>query len=182
MDVTTLARTLLEPVPAHAAAGLEVVRAADGAAEVALLTQPTLTNVIGSLHSGGLITLADAAGLAAIIAACESEDEMRGVLPLGAAAALEFRAPARGRLTASCRLARPRGRRCGRSFPGRGTAPGSAPWPTSPTRRTPSCAAARSTGASAAPDGGGLSNRPLPSTLPTQRALCRAGFVRFGRT
>ena len=104
MDVTTLARTLIEPVPAHAAAGLEVLRAADGAAQVALVTQPTLTNVIGSLHSSGLITLADAAGLAAIIAACEAEDEMRGVLPLGAAAALEFHAPARGRLTASCQL------------------------------------------------------------------------------
>ena len=51
MDVTTLARSLLEPGPAHAAAGLEVVRAADSAAEAALLTQPTLTNVIGSLHS-----------------------------------------------------------------------------------------------------------------------------------
>ena len=33
-----------------------------------------------------------------------AEDEIRGVLPLGAAAALEFRAPARGRLTASCQL------------------------------------------------------------------------------
>jgi acyl-coenzyme A thioesterase PaaI-like protein len=104
MDVTVLARSLLEPVPAHATAGLEVLRAADGSAEVALRTPLRLTNVIGSLHSSGLITLADAAGLAAIIAACETEDEMRGVLPLGAVATLEFRAPARGRLVASCRL------------------------------------------------------------------------------
>jgi acyl-coenzyme A thioesterase PaaI-like protein len=104
MDVTALARSLLEPIPAHRTAGLEVLHAADGAAEVALLTPLALTNVIGSLHSSGLITLADAAGLAAIIAACEAEDEMHGVLPLGAAAALEFRAPAHGRLTASCRL------------------------------------------------------------------------------
>ncbi|MGI8451747.1 MAG: DUF4442 domain-containing protein [Streptosporangiaceae bacterium] len=105
MDVTALARSLLDPVPAHATAGLEVLHAADAAAEVALRTPLMLTNVIGSLHSSGLITLADAAGLAAIIAACETEDEMRGVLPLGAAATLEFRAPARGRLVASCRLA-----------------------------------------------------------------------------
>jgi len=104
MDVTVLARSLLEPVPAHATAGLEVLRAADGSAEVALRTPLTLTNVFGSLHSSGLITLADAAGLAAIIAACETEDEMRGVLPLGAVATLEFRAPARGRLVAACRL------------------------------------------------------------------------------
>jgi acyl-coenzyme A thioesterase PaaI-like protein len=105
MDVTALARSLLGPVPAHGTAGVEVLRAAGGAAEVALLTQPALTSVIGSLHSSGLITLADVAGLAAIIAACEAEDEMRGVLPLGAAATLEFRAPAHGRLVASCRLA-----------------------------------------------------------------------------
>jgi acyl-coenzyme A thioesterase PaaI-like protein len=104
MDVTALARSLLEAVPAHRTAGLRVLRAADGAAEVSLLTPLTLTNVIGSLHSSGLITLADAAGLAAIIAACETEDEIRGVLPLGGAATLEFRAPARGRLVASCRL------------------------------------------------------------------------------
>jgi acyl-coenzyme A thioesterase PaaI-like protein len=104
MDVTALARSLLEGVPAHATAGLEVLHAGDGAAQVALLTPPALTNVIGSLHSSGLITLADAAGLAAIIAACEAGDDMRGVLPLGAAATLEFRAPARGRLVASCRL------------------------------------------------------------------------------
>jgi acyl-coenzyme A thioesterase PaaI-like protein len=100
MDVTALARSLLEPIPAHRTAGLEVLRIA----EVSLLTPPELTNVIGSLHSSGLITLADAAGLVAIIAAVEAEDEMRGVLPLGAAATLEFRAPARGLLTASCRL------------------------------------------------------------------------------
>ena len=105
MDVTALARSLLDPVPAHVTAGLEVLHAADGAAEVALRTPLTLTNVIGSLHSSGLITLADAAGLAAIIAACETEDEMRGILPLGAIATLEFRAPARGRLVASCHLA-----------------------------------------------------------------------------
>jgi acyl-coenzyme A thioesterase PaaI-like protein len=80
-----------------------VLRAADGAAEVSLLT-PRAHNVIDSLHSSGLITLADAAGLAAIIAACEAEDEFRGVLPLGATATLEFRAPARGRLVASCQL------------------------------------------------------------------------------
>ena len=151
MDVTVLARSLLEPVPAHATAGLEVLRAADGSAEVALRTPLRLTNVIGSLHSSGLITLADAAGLAAIIAACETEDEMRGVLPLGAVATLEFRR-LRGGLVAllPARRGRP-GKLCGRCYPGRATAPGSAPWPRSPTRRMRWCAGARSSGASAAP-------------------------------
>ncbi len=63
-----------------------------------------LTNVIGSLHSSGLISLVDAAGLAAIIAACQDTDDFTGVVPLGAAASLEFLAPARGRLVASCAL------------------------------------------------------------------------------
>lgn len=104
MDVTEQARALLEPVPAHRTAGIEVLRAADGAAEVALTTPHELTNVIGSLHSGGLAALIDAAGLAAIIAAGETEDAFEGVVPLGARASLEFLAPARGRLVATCRL------------------------------------------------------------------------------
>jgi acyl-coenzyme A thioesterase PaaI-like protein len=84
--------------------GIQALRAVDGASEVVLVTPPTMTNVIGSLHSSGLITLADAAGLAAIIAACDTEDDIHGVVPLGAAASLDFRAPAHGRLVASCRL------------------------------------------------------------------------------
>jgi acyl-coenzyme A thioesterase PaaI-like protein len=104
MDVTALARSLIEPVPAHRTAGIEVMRAVDGTSEVALSTPQTMINVIGSLHSSGLMALVDAAGLAAIIAACDTEDEFRGVTPLGAAASLEFRAPARGRLVASCHL------------------------------------------------------------------------------
>jgi acyl-coenzyme A thioesterase PaaI-like protein len=104
MDATGLARQLLEPIPAHATARLEVLEAADGAARVALTTPPTLTNVIGSPHASGLITLVDAAGLAAIIAACRSDRDMDGVLPLGAAASLEFLSPAGGRLVAAYRL------------------------------------------------------------------------------
>ncbi|MFC5805290.1 PaaI family thioesterase [Streptomyces formicae] len=104
MDATELARQLLDPIPAHRTARIEVVRAVDGAAQVALETPPELTNVIGSLHSSGLITLVDAAGLAAIIAAAEHPDQFDGVVPLGAAASLRFTAPARGRLLASCRL------------------------------------------------------------------------------
>ncbi|MET9908604.1 DUF4442 domain-containing protein [Streptomyces sp. NPDC006476] len=104
MDRTALARALLEPIPAHRTAGIEVVRAADAAAEVALRTSPELANVIGSLHSGGLVALIDATGLAAIIAAGGADGEMEGVVPLGRSASVEFLAPARGRLLASCRL------------------------------------------------------------------------------
>ncbi|HMH94307.1 MAG TPA: hypothetical protein VK586_24895 [Streptosporangiaceae bacterium] len=39
-----------------------------------------------------------------MIAASEAPDSFRGVIPLGAAATLEFRAPARGRLVAACTL------------------------------------------------------------------------------
>jgi hypothetical protein len=97
MDLTALARSLLEPIPAHRTAGIEVLRAADAAAEVVLVTAPAMTNVIGSLHSSGLIALADAAGLAAIIAACEKTDDFRGVLPLGAAVPQPIFTPVRRR-------------------------------------------------------------------------------------
>lgn len=80
MDITARARSLLEPIPAHRTAGITVVRAADGAAEVELVTPPGLTNVIGSLHSSGLIALAYAAGLAAIIAASRTVRDLEGVL------------------------------------------------------------------------------------------------------
>jgi hypothetical protein len=105
MDVTALARSLLGPVPAHGTAGLEVLRAAGGAAEVALLTQPALTSVIGSLHSSGLDHAGRRGRPGGHHRRLRGGGEMRGVLPLGAAATLEFRAPAHGRLVASCRLA-----------------------------------------------------------------------------
>lgn len=104
MDMTALARTLLEPVPAHRTAGIQVVRAADGVAEIASEVPQELTNVIGSLHSSGLIALLDAAGLAAIVGASGTPEDFDGIVPLGAAATLEFLTPARGRLLAVCRL------------------------------------------------------------------------------
>ena len=104
MDLTDLARRLLDPIPAHRTLGLQVLRAADGVGEVAAEVPPGLTNVIGSLHSSGLITLVDAAGLAAIIGAVDSADDFFGIVPLGSAAELRFLAPARGRLVATCRL------------------------------------------------------------------------------
>jgi acyl-coenzyme A thioesterase PaaI-like protein len=104
MDMTALARTLLEPVPAHRTAGIRVLRAADGTAEITSEVPQELTNVIGSLHSSGLIALLDAAGLGAIVAASDSPGHFDGIVPLGAAASLEFLAPARGRLLAVCRL------------------------------------------------------------------------------
>lgn len=102
MNGTDVARDLLAPIPAHATTGLSVVSATDGVGVVAMDPVPSLANVVGSLHSSGLITLIDAAGLAAIIAAGPAE--MDGVIPLGSAATLRFLAPARGRLTATCAL------------------------------------------------------------------------------
>ncbi|QNJ89896.1 DUF4442 domain-containing protein, partial (plasmid) [Mycolicibacterium fluoranthenivorans] len=101
--MTKLAKRVLEPIPANRLAGIEVLRAIDGHADVALDTPEALTNVHGSLHSAGLTMLVDAVGLAAIIAAA-SESDMEGIVPLGRAATLKFLALARGRLTASCSL------------------------------------------------------------------------------
>jgi acyl-coenzyme A thioesterase PaaI-like protein len=104
MDLTELARRLLEPIPANRSVGIRVLRAKDGRAEVTVDSPPHMANVIGSLHSSGLIALLDAAGLAAFIAAARSEHEFADVVPLGAAAQLRFRAPARGHLIARCHL------------------------------------------------------------------------------
>jgi acyl-coenzyme A thioesterase PaaI-like protein len=103
VDVTDAAKRLLESVPAHRSVGLRVVRAADASAEVATDTPESMTNVIGSLHSSGLVALLDAVGLGAIIA--DSPDgDVDGLLPLGRSVTVEFLAPARGRLVATCEL------------------------------------------------------------------------------
>lgn len=104
MDATALAARLLEPIPANVTCGIEVVRAADGAAIVAQEPPAGLANVIGSLHASGLVALLDATGLAAIVAAVHHEREFDGVVPLGSAAHVEFLRPARGRLTGHCML------------------------------------------------------------------------------
>ena len=85
--------------------GLLVVRAVDGEGEVTIDTAPSQLNVIAAMHSSGLITLADAAGLAALISVMDSVEQVDAIVPLGRSATMEFRAPARGRLVATCRLA-----------------------------------------------------------------------------
>lgn len=104
MDVTRLAAGLLEPIPANRLFGIEVLTAADGRGEVALTVAEGATNVIGSLHSSGLIALLDAAGLAALIAAAPDAEAMSGVVPFGTAAELDFLKPGRGRLVAGAQL------------------------------------------------------------------------------
>jgi acyl-coenzyme A thioesterase PaaI-like protein len=106
VDTTRLAASLLDPIPANRAFGIEVLRAEGASAEVGMEVAPRTTNVIGSLHSSGLTALVDAAGLAAVIATARSEAEMAGVVPLGTVARLRFLAPARGRLVASCTIER----------------------------------------------------------------------------
>jgi uncharacterized protein (TIGR00369 family) len=104
MDATALARRLLEPVPANATLGLEILHAVDGDASVALTVVPRLTNLVGSLHASGLVGLVDAAGLTAVVAACEDEAQARTLVPLGSSTTTDFLTPARGRLIASCSL------------------------------------------------------------------------------
>ncbi|MDP9118636.1 MAG: DUF4442 domain-containing protein [Actinomycetota bacterium] len=104
MDATALAKQLLESVPANRRIGLQVVRAADGCAQVAVADQPQLANMIGSMHSSGLVAIVDAAGLAAFVAAAQDANELQDVVPLGATANLQFLAPGRGRLIGHCEL------------------------------------------------------------------------------
>lgn len=101
---TSLAASLLDPIPANRLFGLRVLAAEDGHAEVGMDVSNEASNVIGSLHSSGLVALVDAAGLAALISVAASDSEFDGVVPLGSVAHLDFLAPARGRLTAHCRV------------------------------------------------------------------------------
>ena len=57
MNVTELAGSLLEPVPAHRTPGTLDVRTDDDPAESPMATRSTMNNFVGSLHSGGLIAL-----------------------------------------------------------------------------------------------------------------------------
>ena len=107
MDVTATARRLLESVPAHRTAGIQVLLAADGVARLTLTAPGCLSTSAtgeGSLHVGGLVTLLDATGLAAVIASCTSDAEVDDLVPLGASATLDFRAPGRGRLVCECTM------------------------------------------------------------------------------
>ncbi|MGN6722422.1 MAG: PaaI family thioesterase [Marmoricola sp.] len=104
MDATGFAGKLLESVPANATLGLVVVSAVDGRGEVECEVPEAFHNVIGSLHSSGLIGLVDAACLAAVISAAADDAELDGIVPLGSNATMRFRQPARGRLVATCVL------------------------------------------------------------------------------
>lgn len=104
MDCTRLAARLLETAPANRTFGLRVLRADATGAEVALDDGSAYANVIGALHSSGLVALIDAAGLAAMIGSCQDEAEFDGLTPLGTWASLQFLAPARGPLIARCHL------------------------------------------------------------------------------
>lgn len=107
MDMTGLARELLEPIAAHRTVGIKVVRAADSEAQIEAQVNDALTNVIGAMSSVGLIALIDVAGLGAIIASCPRAAAMAGVVPLGRSASLVFLAPARGTLIATATLDEP---------------------------------------------------------------------------
>ena len=105
LDSTRLASAMLEPVPANRSLGIEVLHAAHASAEVCMLAPQGMTNVVGSLHSSGLIALADATGLAALISVATDEEQLEGVAPVGSVARIEFLAPAHGLLVGRCTVA-----------------------------------------------------------------------------
>lgn len=104
MDTTAVAAAMLEPVPANRLFGIRVRVATPDGAEVELDVRPEFTNVIGWLHASGLVAIADAAGLAAVLGAAPTPDALEDVGALGAAAEMRFVAPARGRLVGRCAL------------------------------------------------------------------------------
>jgi len=104
LDSTQLASELLEPVPAIRSLGIEVLHAAHGSSEVCMLVPEAMTGPVGSLHSSGLIALADATGHAALISAATDEAQLEGIEPVGTVARVEFVAPAYGLLVGRCTI------------------------------------------------------------------------------
>lgn len=104
VDLTPLAVELLDGLPANRTLGVTVVDAADGVGRVMLPVSAGVRNVIGALHSSGVVALADAAALAAVLSAAPDEAAARRLQPLGVQACIRFGRPVRGTALATCRL------------------------------------------------------------------------------
>jgi acyl-coenzyme A thioesterase PaaI-like protein len=61
-------------------------------------------NFIGALHSSGVVALADAAALAAVLSVAPDEAAARRLQPFGTQARLTFQRPIRGTALATCHL------------------------------------------------------------------------------
>lgn len=99
-----LAVELLDQLPANSTLGLTVLEARDGVGQAALPVRQRARNVIGALHSSGLIALADAAALAAILSLAPDEQTGRRLQPLGVQARMSFNRPVRGTAVGTCHL------------------------------------------------------------------------------
>ena len=104
MDLVSLAAELLDQLPANRTLGLTVTEVRDGVGRAMLPVSDGVRNVIGALHSSGVVALADAAALAAVLSVAPDETAARRLQPLGIEARLTFHRPLRGTALATCRL------------------------------------------------------------------------------
>lgn len=104
MDSAKLAAELLDRLPANRTLGLTVTDAHDGVGRARLPVAEGVWNVIGALHSSGIVALADAAALAAVLSVAPDEELARRLQPLGTNARVEFQRPVRGVALAACKL------------------------------------------------------------------------------
>jgi uncharacterized protein (TIGR00369 family) len=104
VDVASLAAELLDRLPANRTLGLTITEVRDGLGRATLPVSHGVRNVIGALHSSGVASLADAAGLAAALSMAPDEAMARRLQPLGVHARLTFHHPVRGTALATCEL------------------------------------------------------------------------------
>jgi acyl-coenzyme A thioesterase PaaI-like protein len=104
VDLTSLAVELLDRLPANRTLGVTVAEALDGVGRAVLPVSEVVCNVIGALHSSGVVALADAAALAAVLSVAPDETAARRLQPLGVQARLTFQCPVRGTAVAICHL------------------------------------------------------------------------------
>ena len=104
MDLMSLAVELLDRLPANRTLGLTIAELHNGLGRAVLPVSDGVRNVIGALHSSGVVALADAAALAAVLSASPDEATARRLQPLGVEARLSFRRPVRGTAIGTCVL------------------------------------------------------------------------------
>jgi len=104
VDADCLTRHLIDPAAAYALLGIHLLGVADDTTTTMMDKADLFGESSGVVHPGALVTLLEATGAAALLAVCRSEAEASGLVRTLLSATVDFRLPARGRLTGVCTL------------------------------------------------------------------------------
>ena len=103
MDYEPIKAGLAKAIPMNTHLGLELVEVGDGRGVVRLPDDPRMRNHVGSQHAAGLFAAAEFASGAAMTGALFAH--LASAIPLAAAADIQYKKLAKGRVLATARLA-----------------------------------------------------------------------------